>query len=202
VTTCADDISVTCTRRRLRGWRRLLEREAGVTLPELLVTMTVLGVMVTTLTGVFVSGSNAEIDLNKRFQAQTEARVALQSFRRDVHRACDATFSGSSSVTLKTLPTTATSYSCNVVVSTWCVTGSAWPYTLRRAAGSASCTTSSVRRAGNLTSAAVFADVPGAAGSGLLRRTAIDLSVDTKLTDVQPAYRLTDSIALCNAARS
>ena len=32
-----------------------------------------------------VSGTNAEVDMNRRFQAQTEARLGLDKLRSEVH---------------------------------------------------------------------------------------------------------------------
>jgi type II secretory pathway pseudopilin PulG len=200
--------TVTCAlRRRLPLLRRVLTEEAGITLTELLVTMSILAIVVTTLTGVFVSGSNAQIDLNNRFHAQSEARAALAQFRRDVHRSCARTVAGGgTSVVLTTMPydpPSATSYgTCSIALATWCTTGTAPNYTLRRASGSAACGVSSTRYSGYLTTGAVFTDVPGAANSGLLPRVAIDLPVDTDTKDTRQSYRLTDSIALRNATRS
>lgn len=64
--------------------------EKGYTLVELLVTMIILSVVVAGLTTVFVSGSNAEAQLNNRFQAQLQARTALDKLRLDIHCATAA----------------------------------------------------------------------------------------------------------------
>jgi hypothetical protein len=56
--------------------------------------------------------------------------------------------------------------------------------------------------AGDLKTNAVFTDVPGGSGTGRLERIAVDLYIDTDLTDTRQAYRLQDSIALRNATRS
>jgi len=68
----------------------LAAREEGYSLVELLIVMVILGTVLASLTTVFVSGSNAEIDLNRRFQAQQEARLALDKFRTDIHGASAA----------------------------------------------------------------------------------------------------------------
>ena len=59
--------------------------EKGYTLIELLVTMIILSIVVAGLTTIFVSGSNAEAQLNNRFQAQLQARTALDKLRLDIH---------------------------------------------------------------------------------------------------------------------
>lgn len=64
--------------------------ERGYSLVEMLVVMSILGVVIAGLTGVFVSGSRAELDLNRRFQAQQQARLALDKIRVDLHCASAA----------------------------------------------------------------------------------------------------------------
>lgn len=64
--------------------------ERGYTLVEMLVVMSILGTVIAGLTTVFVSGSHAELDLNRRFQAQQEARLALDKIRVDLHCASAA----------------------------------------------------------------------------------------------------------------
>lgn len=64
--------------------------ERGYTLVEMLVVMSILGVVIAGLTSVFVSGSHAELDLNRRFQAQQEARLAMDKIKVDLHCASAA----------------------------------------------------------------------------------------------------------------
>jgi prepilin-type N-terminal cleavage/methylation domain-containing protein len=64
--------------------------ERGYTLVEMLVVMSILGVVMAGLTSVFVSGSHAELDINRRFQAQQEARLALDKIKVDLHCASAA----------------------------------------------------------------------------------------------------------------
>ena len=66
-------------------WRMLLADESGFTLPELLTSMAILLTIMTGFTGLLVSTSRAEIDMNNRFQARTEAHLALSKMRREVH---------------------------------------------------------------------------------------------------------------------
>ena len=88
------------TRRLLRR----LGRERGYSLVEMLIVMSILGVVMGSLTTVFVQASNAEFDMNARFQAQLTGRLALDKMRREVHCASVATPTGSSSSVTLTLP--------------------------------------------------------------------------------------------------
>ena len=144
------------------------------------------------LATMLVSGANAEADLNLRFQAQQEARVALDTFRTEVHNACDATVSGAT-VTLKRQA----GYTCTVTSSTWCVLGTAPRFALYRQPG-ASCSTAGVKWADYVTSNAVFGVV---AGAGLLKKVSVNLPVNRKPSVPRLQYRLQDAIVLRNGAR-
>jgi prepilin-type N-terminal cleavage/methylation domain-containing protein len=64
--------------RRFRG-------QSGYSLIELIVVLAIFLTIVTALTSLFASGSKAELDANKRFQAQQNARLALDKLRRELH---------------------------------------------------------------------------------------------------------------------
>jgi len=64
--------------RRLRG-------ERGYTLVELLVVLAIFTTVVTALVSLFTSGAKAELDMNRRFEAQQNARLALDKLRRELH---------------------------------------------------------------------------------------------------------------------
>jgi prepilin-type N-terminal cleavage/methylation domain-containing protein len=68
-------------------WARIarFRRQNGYTLIELVVVLAIFMVVVTALTQLFTSGAKAELDLNRRFQAQQEARLALDRMRRELH---------------------------------------------------------------------------------------------------------------------
>jgi prepilin-type N-terminal cleavage/methylation domain-containing protein len=68
----------------LRVLRRLRE-ERAYSLVELVTVMAIMSIVMTGITTVFVQGSNAELDMNNRFQAQTSVRLALDKLRQDVH---------------------------------------------------------------------------------------------------------------------
>ena len=66
-------------------WRMLLADESGFTLPELLTSMAILLTIMAGFTTLLVSTSRAELDMNNRFAARTEAQLALTRLRREVH---------------------------------------------------------------------------------------------------------------------
>ena len=68
----------------MRLLRRLRE-ERAYSLVELVTVMAIMSIVMTGITTVFVQGSNAELDMNNRFQAQTSVRLALDKLRQDVH---------------------------------------------------------------------------------------------------------------------
>ena len=84
--------------------RRLAVCERGHTLIELLQVTVILGVILTGLTTLFVQASNAELDMNRRFQAQQGARVAIDKMRREVHCAKAITPAGNSAAITLTIP--------------------------------------------------------------------------------------------------
>jgi prepilin-type N-terminal cleavage/methylation domain-containing protein len=115
--------------------------EGGYTLIELLTVMTILAVVLGGVTTLFVSGSNAEADSNRRFQAQTQARVALDKMRRQLHNACSVSPASPTTSATFTMPNTgANPPACDGAVRvTWCVRGSANRWALYQVSG-ASCT--------------------------------------------------------------
>ncbi len=56
-----------------------------MTLVELLVTLVILAIVLGGMTQLFVSATRAQTDLTDRFQAQQNARLALDSLRREIH---------------------------------------------------------------------------------------------------------------------
>jgi prepilin-type N-terminal cleavage/methylation domain-containing protein len=99
--------------------RRLWGEERGYSLIELVVVMTILGIVMGGLTTIFVSGGNAELDLNRRFQAQQQSRLALDRIRSDIHCA-----SAAQSLAINTYPAVRlnlTSCSASTPYVYWCV---------------------------------------------------------------------------------
>ena len=71
--------------------RGRLADESGFTLIEMLVVLAILGIVLAALTGLFVSATRTAADQNMRFQAQQQARLALDKLRREIHCASAAT---------------------------------------------------------------------------------------------------------------
>lgn len=183
-----------------------MKDEQGYSLVELLVTMVILGVVLSGLTTVFISGSSATVSLNLRAQGQQNARLALDRLRVDIHCA-----SAAQAQTINTYPGIKLNYSnCSTTTPTvsYCVVQfSSTPlrYQLFRATGTGStdCTSSDSTRvlvADYLTSSSVF--TTSAIPQYSLQTVGIDLKVDAnpKSTTLY-SYELTDAIVARNSTR-
>jgi prepilin-type N-terminal cleavage/methylation domain-containing protein len=171
--------------------RRLLAQEDGYTLIELLQVTVILGVVLSSLTAVFVSAMNSEVEMNKRFQAQQEARLAVDKMRREIHCASAVTPAGASASITITLPAqcpSAGGSQVDVVYDTQLV--STGRYRLRRAG---------VRVADFITASNVFNYTAPATGKlGSLR---VDLPVNIKPSETGKTWRLVADIVLRNTTR-
>lgn len=191
---------------------RRLRAERGYSLVEMITVMVIMSIVMTGITTVFVQGSNAELDMNNRFQAQTNARIGLDKIRKDVHTGCTLSpaQSGSAvaSVTLTEPPVVAGV--CSVSVS-WCAVTVSGNTGLYRQAG-ASCGSASpaIRQVDRLTKTGVFtvqAQVDNTdqnAKGGTLASLYVDISVNTGTTKhvgIADTYRLCDGIVLRNSTR-
>jgi prepilin-type N-terminal cleavage/methylation domain-containing protein len=181
----------------------IAQGEGGYSLIELLTTMAILSVVLGGITTLFVAGSNADSDLNRRYQAQTAARLSLDRIRRDGHTSCGlAVGYTASKVTLLTYDN-ATPPVCNVATNTWCTLGSGSNYSLYRLVGSVACT-AGPKYADHLTSGSIFGFTTqnSPAGSYTLARLHVDLPVNLTPAKTVNAYRLVDDIAFRNSPRS
>lgn len=178
--------------------------EHGYSLIELLVVMVILGIVVGSLTTVFVSGSNAEVDLNRRFQAQQQARLALDKIRGDIHCA-----SAAQAQTISTYPgiklAVASCYVATPTVS-WCAVPATLPTRIqvyRSTATSNICTSSDATRLlvadSIVTGTTVFttATVPQYS----LQTVAVDFKVSVNPTTTKDVYELKDSLVARNSTR-
>jgi prepilin-type N-terminal cleavage/methylation domain-containing protein len=172
-----------------------LFRENGYTVVELLVVMVILASVMGSLTTLFVQASNAQLDLNNRFQAQQNARVALDKLRRETHCASQASVATSTSVTL-TLGSYCPTGNGSV---TWCTVGSGSRYGLYRKTGAA-CDTTGVKWADYLTTGAVFGYT--AQSSTSLAKLRVDFPINVKPKKTVESYELVDEIVLRNSVRS
>lgn len=185
----------------VRSLLRRLRAEGGFNLVELVTTMAIMLFVVSALVQLSTSGTKAENDLNKRFQAQEEARLGLDTFRREVHNACAATISGGGTqVTLMSNNTNVRgSFPCTVVGSNWCTSGSGTRFGLYRQAGNGACGSGDLR-ANYLIAGPIFA--LSAASVGQLPKVQIDMTVNREPSVARLRYRLHDAIALRNARRT
>jgi type II secretory pathway pseudopilin PulG len=172
--------------------RRLVASESGYSLVELLQVTAILAVVLGALMTVFVRAMNSEVEMNRRFQAQQEARVAVDRMRREIHCASAITPVGNSGSITVTLPgqcPTAVAQALTTVVYDMQLV-SAGRYRLRRAG---------VRVADYVTSGAVFTYTAPAAGKrGALR---VELPVNVRPNQVGQTWRLVADIVLRNTNR-
>jgi prepilin-type N-terminal cleavage/methylation domain-containing protein len=191
-------------KRRLRA---RLACERGYTLVELLTVMGILGVVMTGVITLLVSGMKAETDMNRRFQAQTEGRLALDQLRREVHCATGVTQSGTTAViagvthykvATLTMPTTCPT-SAGATQITWCTTGASPTFQLWRYVNS-SCIGTGRRVADYLTVETPFAYTASSVNS--LAKLGIRIEVNVKPSLPLRTYKLTDDIVLRNSLRA
>jgi len=183
-----------------------LRSERGYTLVEMLTVLVIMGVVTGSLTTLFVQASNAESDMNNRFQAQLTARLALDKMRREVHCASVATPAGSSSSVTLTLPSYCKTGSGSI---TWCTRNvSTNRYALYRVVG-ATCT-GGVMWADYLSPSSTATACSGALcifsytgqSSTSLATLSVDFPVNVKPTKTVELYELTDNIVLRNSTRT
>ena len=198
-------------RRRWTAVSRTAAAEDGYTLTELLVVMAILSVVLGALTTLFVSGSRAQIDMSNRFEAQQNARLALDKLRREIHCASALPTYSTSSITITLGSYCPTNRTGATASFTWCTKdkagatppGAGPPYNLWRYSGAA-CSGTGQRQmwASYLYSANVFPTYPAPTPpSRELRTLGVDLIVDLTPSDVSQRYRLEDNIALRNSPR-
>jgi prepilin-type N-terminal cleavage/methylation domain-containing protein len=169
--------------------------ERGYTLVEMLTVLVIFSTVMSALLVLFVQGTNAELDLNNRFQAQQDARLALDKLRREAHCASAVTVSSASSVTLS-LPSYCPTGNGSV---TWCTASLGTSrYGLFRKTGAA-CDATGVRWADHLTSANVFSYAAQSPTS--LAKLSVDFPIDVKPSRTVDLYELKDDIVLRNSVR-
>lgn len=190
-------------RRLQRAWSRLTGEE-GYSLIELVVTVAILGTVLAAITTLFVSGSKAELDMNRRFTAQQNARIALSSLRSDIHVAGCANIANSGKE-LDLYATPALSCSGTATTVRWCALASTaltGRFALYRAGTAGQSCTTSAKQFADYLSTVSFAWNPPATGSLQLGSVSIDLVAATNPKSVTAdSYELTDAIVLRNGQR-
>lgn len=192
-------------------WSKL-RTESGYSVIELLTVMAILGVVLAGLTSVFISGSKAEVAMNRRYQAQQNARLSLGALRTDIHLAgCAATQSSGAELDLYSTP--ALTGSCTGTLTVvWCVkpsTDITTRYALWRVPAQNCSSTAGGKRLADLLSTASGVGVPvvfttiAPASSGQRESVKADLFVNSNWsnTAVGDKYDLNDTIVLRNAPR-
>jgi len=184
--------------------RKLLRDERGFSLVELLVVMAILGIVLGALTTVFVSGSNAELNLNRQFQAQQAARLALDKIRTDIHCA-----SAAQAQTICTYPGVKLAFpsgGCYTTTVSWCVIPSltmTGRYALVRSTATSNiCTSSDAGRiivADDLTTSSNVFTTPTIPNLGL-ETVGVDFLVSVDPNATRNVYELKDSIVARNFA--
>jgi prepilin-type N-terminal cleavage/methylation domain-containing protein len=177
----------------ISGIVRRLRRRDGYTLMELIVVLSIFLFIVTALTRLFTSGAKAELDMNRRFQAQQSARVAIDKMRREIHCSSGITPTGVSSSITVTLPAqcpsaggaqTNVTYDMNQVVA-------GQRYQLRR---------NNVVLADFSTQQNAFDYTAPVTGVSLGKLT-VTLPINTKPTDASKQWKLVADMVLRNTTR-
>jgi prepilin-type N-terminal cleavage/methylation domain-containing protein len=189
----------------MRARLRRLRREDGYSLIELLFVMLILGVVMGSLTSIFVSGSNAQLDLDRRFQAQQQARLALDQVRSDIH--CASAAQAQTISTYQGIKLNVANCSASTPTISYCVipvTTTPPRYQLYRTTGTTSvCTSSDTKRrmiADYLTTnSSVFttSTIPQYS----LQIVPVDFNISANPTAGRDVYRLTDWIVARNSTR-
>jgi prepilin-type N-terminal cleavage/methylation domain-containing protein len=180
----------------MRGPRRLVRAQGGYSLVELLIVMVILTIVLLGLTGGFVEGTKTELTLDRRFQAQMNAGLALSKLRQDVHCSSAITPSGAAASITLTQPSFCLGGGGSV---SWCTVGSGTSYTLYRQAGS-TCSSSGKQYAQYLTTGTVFTYTGQSTSS--LAKLHVDFPVNVNPSTSATAYELTDDIVLKNSTRT
>jgi prepilin-type N-terminal cleavage/methylation domain-containing protein len=182
-------------RRIAAGTRSGLARERGYTLVELIVVMVILGIVLAGLTTAFTAGTNAELRAHREFQAQQEARAAVDRLRREIH--CASALAATpgipvASVTV-TLPTVCPGPDTSVTYATTSVGTNRWRLTRTAGAGTP------VKVADYITSGTIFTYT--APASGTLGKLSVNVPVNINPADATTEWRLVDDIVMRNTDR-
>ncbi len=183
----------------MRTRLRQLRAESGYTLTELLAVMVVLGIVLGALTILFVSGSRAEIRANQEFQAQQNARLALDRMRRELHCASAVSAPSGTPTTTITVTLPAGCQGADTVVTYATANVSTDRYQMTRQGGDGSTWGDTVTVADYFTNDDVFTYT--APGSGTLGVLSVDFPVNLDPTDPNRLWRLEDDIVLRNTTR-
>jgi Tfp pilus assembly protein PilW len=187
-------------RRRIRA---LAAREDGYSLVELLTVCTILVVIIGALTTLFVGASKGELDMNRRFQAQENARLAIDKLRREIHCASAVSPTGSSSSITLTIPSQCpTAHGFTSI--RWCVLAPPGAlggrYALYRSTAATCTTATGAQWADYLRTQSIFTYT--AQSSQSLGNLGVALVVNVTQNGTQGTFKLNDNIVLRNSSRT
>jgi prepilin-type N-terminal cleavage/methylation domain-containing protein len=173
----------------------------GYTLVELLAVLAIFLTIATALTTLFVSGSKAELDANNRFQAQQNARLALDKLRRELHCSSGVTNTDGSALTATpvasiriTLPAHCPTAVGATTVDYQAVAKGSGRWELRRVQG-----TKTIPIADYLVEDDVFTYT--AASSDARALLHVDFAINVNPNEGWKTWRLVDDIVLRNTLR-
>lgn len=183
---------------------RLRSGEDGFTLVELVTSMTILMTVLGGITGLLVAGTNAQMDMDNRFKAHTEARLALDYFRREVHCASASTSANPAATVTLTMASTCPTAGGSTSV-TWCtVANGTNRWELWRYPGS-TCSGTGRKVADYLTTenAFTFTAPSGSRSAGTGQLAFMQIVLDVNVTPAKPerVYSLSDKIVFRNSTR-
>jgi len=178
---------------------RLLREQRGYSLMELLVSISILGSVMGSVSVLLVSATKSEVDMNRRFQAQTQARLGLDLMRREVHCAMSVSPAGASASVTLTIPATCPTAGGNTAI-TWCtVANGTNRWGLWRYPGS-SCSGTGKLYADYVTASSIF--IYTAQTVDKLAFLNVRLPINLKPSEPRFLYNLEDDIVLRNSTRS
>lgn len=195
----------------LAAARLRLTAEHGYTMIETLTTIAILTIVITGIVTGFVSASHAEIDMNKRFQAQQQALLALNALRREVHCADTVTQVDGSALASApaaysgiriTLNRTGVTCPTGTGTVTWCTRTTNGVIGLWRTPGSSCTSTGGVKKADYLIADHAFSlpASPPATPHLSTIHVAFRVNVDGA-SATRGTYELTDDIVMRNSSR-
>ena len=183
--------------------RRRLAEERGYSIVELLTVVTIMSIVLGALTSLFVGASKSELDMNRRFQAQQSARMAIDTLRREIHCATAVSPSGSSSSITVTIPGACPTAHGFTSIQ-WCVLpppgAVAGRYALYRSTAATCTTANGVKWADFLRTQPVFTYTLQSSQS--LSNLGVALVVDVRQDSTQGQFKLNDNIVLRNSSRT
>jgi prepilin-type N-terminal cleavage/methylation domain-containing protein len=178
--------------------RRGAEDERAFTLTEMIVVLAILSIVLSALIAVFVSALRTEVDQNRRFEAQQNARLALGKLRREIHCAQLANVAGGGTAVTLTNGSSSTTGYCPGGQSTWCTVAAGAGFSLYRGVGT-TCDATGALMAEHLVANQVFELIYPVDSRAKL---GVNLRVDVDPNDTLGAYRLFDEIVLRGSERA